>query len=82
MYVQLGKVQPKLEEWIKKSWKEGKWSTNSVINSEGELVDSRLKGGLKGSPITRDLKWGVPVPVEKGDPDGMGSKVLCTDPSF
>ncbi|CAE6415764.1 unnamed protein product [Rhizoctonia solani] len=62
MYVRLDLVQPQLEEWIKQSWKVGKWSPNSVINSEGEIIDSRVKGGLRPSPITRDLTWGVPVP--------------------
>ncbi|ELU44219.1 methionyl tRNA synthetase [Rhizoctonia solani AG-1 IA] len=62
MYVRLDLVQPRLEEWIKHSWKIGKWSPNSVINSEGEIIDSRVKGGLRPSPITRDLTWGVPVP--------------------
>ncbi|KAF8604563.1 methionyl-tRNA synthetase [Ceratobasidium sp. AG-I] len=62
MYVRLDLVQPKLEEWIKRSWKEGKWSPNSVINGDGEIVDSRVKGGLRPSPVTRDLTWGVPVP--------------------
>lgn len=23
-----------------------------------------IKGGLKGRPVTRDIKWGIPVPVE------------------
>ncbi|KAF8753526.1 Class-I aminoacyl-tRNA synthetase [Rhizoctonia solani] len=43
MYVRLDLVQPRLEEWIKHSWKIGKWSPNSVINSEGEIIDSRVK---------------------------------------
>ncbi|CUA74120.1 methionyl-tRNA synthetase [Rhizoctonia solani] len=77
MYVRLDLVQPRLEEWIKHSWKVGRWSPNSVINSEGEIVDSRLKGGLRPSPITRDLTWGVPVP-KTNDKDSalMEGKVL------
>ncbi|KDN48599.1 hypothetical protein RSAG8_02586, partial [Rhizoctonia solani AG-8 WAC10335] len=77
MYVRLDLVQPRLEEWIKNSWKVGRWSPNSVINSEGEIVDSRLKGGLRPSPITRDLTWGVPVP-KTSDKDSalMEGKVL------
>ncbi|KAI0270325.1 methionyl tRNA synthetase [Russula aff. rugulosa BPL654] len=55
----------------------GKWSPNSVINSEGVLIDARLKGGLRPSPVTRDLKWGVPVPVPDDDPDqDMKGKVF------
>jgi methionyl-tRNA synthetase len=77
MYVKLDVIQPRTEEWVKRSWKEGKWSPNAVINAEGEIVDARMKGGLRPSPLTRDLQWGVPVPVEDGDEDGMAGKVLC-----
>jgi methionyl-tRNA synthetase len=77
MYVKLDTLQPKTEEWIKKSYKDGKWSSNSVINPDGEIVDARMKGGLRPSPLTRDLQWGVPVPVEENDEDGMKGKVLC-----
>ncbi|TFY82249.1 hypothetical protein EWM64_g1759 [Hericium alpestre] len=77
MYVKLDAVQSRTEEWIKQSWKEGNWSPNSVINSEGELIDARLKGGLRPSPVTRDLQWGVPVPVgEDEDDQSMKGKVL------
>lgn len=78
MYVKLDTLQPKTEEWIRKSWKEGKWSPNAVVNADGELIDSRLKGGLRPSPVTRDLSWGVPVPTVEGEDDqGMKGKVLC-----
>lgn len=78
MYVKLDALQPKVEEWIRKSWKDGKWSPNAVINAEGELIDARLKAGMRPSPVTRDLTWGVPVPVVEGEDDqGMKGKVLC-----
>jgi methionyl-tRNA synthetase len=36
-----------------------------------------MKGGLIPTPLTRDLSWGVPVPVKDGeDDDGMKGKVL------
>ncbi|CAE6414410.1 unnamed protein product [Rhizoctonia solani] len=77
MYVRLDLVQPRLEEWIKHSWKVGRWSPNSVINSEGEIIDSRVKGGLRPSPITRDLTWGVPVPKTNDENSAlMEGKVL------
>lgn len=79
MYVKLDAVQPRTEEWIKKSWKEGEWSPNAVINADGVLLDARLKGGLHPSPVTRDLTWGVPVPdIEGADNQEMMGKVLCT----
>lgn len=78
MFVKLDVIQPRLEAWIKRSWKEGKWSPNAVINAEGEIIDARVKGGLRPSPLTRDLTWGVPVPVREGEEsDGMEGKVLC-----
>ena len=78
MYVKLDTIQPRTEEWIKQSFKAGKWSPNSVINSDGELVDDRLRAGLRPSPVTRDLQWGVPVPIKEGEDDqGMRGKVLC-----
>ena len=79
MYLRLNSLQPRTEEWIKRSWKEGNWSSNAVINGDGELVDARLKGGLRPTPVTRDLTWGVPVPhVDNKDHEGMESKVFCT----
>ncbi|KAJ7756509.1 tRNA synthetases class I (M)-domain-containing protein [Mycena maculata] len=76
MYYKLDEVQQRTKDWIKRSWKAGKWSSNSVINGDGEIVDARLVGGLHPTPLTRDLKWGVPVPVEAGDELGMQGKVL------
>jgi len=77
MYFKMNELQARTEEWIKRSWKAGKWSPNAVINSDGELVDDRLKAGLLPTPVTRDLQWGVPVPVEGEDIHGMKGKVLC-----
>ncbi|KAJ6576543.1 tRNA synthetases class I (M)-domain-containing protein [Mycena vulgaris] len=76
MYYRLNEVQERTIEWIKRSWKAGKWSSNSVINGDGEIIDARLISGLYPTPLTRDLKWGVPVPVEGEDEHGMQGKVL------
>ncbi|KAJ3514070.1 hypothetical protein NLJ89_g2586 [Agrocybe chaxingu] len=76
MYLKLDAIQLHTEDWIKQSWKAGKWSPNAVINSDGELIDARLKMGLLPTPLTRDLKWGVPVPIEGEDVHGMKGKVL------
>lgn len=37
----------------------GKWSANSL-----SFTNKLLQDGLIGRCITRDLKWGTPVPVE------------------
>lgn len=38
----------------------GGWSQNAI-----QTTNSWLREGLKPRCITRDLKWGVPVPHEK-----------------
>lgn len=77
MYFKLDAAQPALEDWIKKSWKKGKWSPNATINADGEIVDARMKSGLKPTPVTRDLAWGVPIPpLGREDDKEMGGKVL------
>lgn len=77
MYLKLDVIQPRTEEWIKESYKKGKWSVNATINTDGEIVDARLRSGLLPTPLTRDLSWGVPVPVDGEDTYGMKGKVLC-----
>ncbi len=63
-YLDLGKARDTwLEDWFES--KSGQWKPN-VEN----FVRSDLKD-LRERPITRDLKWGVPVPVE-----GAEGKVL------
>ncbi|MDZ7693544.1 MAG: class I tRNA ligase family protein [Balneolaceae bacterium] len=62
-YLPLGKYQQELEQWLetRKNWKP---------NVLGQ-VKSWLNEGLSDRAITRDLKWGVPVPVK-----GFENKVL------
>ncbi|KAG5640924.1 hypothetical protein DXG03_006620 [Asterophora parasitica] len=75
MYLKLDAIQPQTEDWIKRSWKEGKWSPNAVVSAEGVIIDPRLKGGLIPTPLTRDLTWGVPVPPEfETEEHGMKGK--------
>ncbi|KAF9243508.1 tRNA synthetases class I (M)-domain-containing protein [Melanogaster broomeanus] len=77
MYFKLDKAQPQLEEWIKASYKKGKWSPNATINTEGAIVDARVKSGLRPTPVTRDLTWGVPIPpLGREDDKEMNGKVL------
>lgn len=40
----------------------GHWRSN-VINFARNFVE----GGLKGRPVTRDIEWGIPVPLEGWD---------------
>jgi methionyl-tRNA synthetase len=55
----LDKLQPEIEEYIFKTSEEGGWSRNGKI-----IAESWLKQGLRDRAITRDLKWGVPVPLD------------------
>ncbi|KAI8356616.1 tRNA synthetases class I (M)-domain-containing protein [Choanephora cucurbitarum] len=59
LFLDLAKLQPEIEKVFKKSAEEGKWSANGVT-----ITQSWLKEGLKPRCITRDLKWGTPVPLE------------------
>ena len=63
-YLPLQDYEPWLREWILEGHKE--WRPNVY----GQ-VKSWLDGGLQPRAVTRDLDWGVPVPVE-----GAEGKVL------
>uniref|UniRef100_A0A5S6QKB4 Methionine--tRNA ligase, cytoplasmic n=1 Tax=Trichuris muris TaxID=70415 RepID=A0A5S6QKB4_TRIMR len=61
LFLDLAKLQPKVETYLQKLWSEGSvWSSNAVAITKGWLND-----GLKERCITRDLKWGTPVPLEQ-----------------
>src|SRR5690606_14338947 len=57
LFLSLDKLQPALEAWSRKASEEGNWSKNGRI-----ITENWLKEGLRPRCITRDLKWGVPVP--------------------
>jgi methionyl-tRNA synthetase len=57
-YLPLDKYQPWLEKWIDE--KEGEWK----INVFGQCR-SWLKSGLQPRSMTRDLDWGIDVPLEE-----------------
>ena len=67
-FINLPTVETELREWIDKTSIEGKWTQNSRAITSGFISE-----GLKERCITRDLKWGVPVPSD--DPD-MKDKVF------
>ena len=59
IHIRLDELQPKIEDWFKKASKVGAWSRNGRI-----ITESWLRQGLKHRGITRDLKWGTPVPLD------------------
>ena len=57
-YLPLDQYEPWLREWILESHKE--WKPN-VYGQCKSWIDS----GLQPRAVTRDLDWGIPVPIEK-----------------
>lgn len=60
LFLELPLLQDKLEQYINKMSEAGSWSQNAI-----QVTNGWLKEGLRSRCITRDLKWGVPVPHEK-----------------
>lgn len=63
LYIDLPAVRPVLEKWIKDASVRGFWARNAV-----KMTEAWIRDGLKERAITRDLKWGIPVP-KKGFED-------------
>jgi methionyl-tRNA synthetase len=57
-YLDLGKLQPVIVDFLRQ--REGYWRGNVLRQSLGQI----LANDLHGRAITRDLDWGIPVPVE------------------
>jgi len=64
-YLDLGKLQDQVVAFLRE--RESYWRPNVLRQSLGQI----LSEGLRGRPITRDLDWGIPVPIE-----GWTSKCL------
>lgn len=63
-------LEQRLEPWLERSLATGDWTANAR-----HITRSWLRDGLKPRCITRDLKWGTPVPL-----DGFQDKVGPTWP--
>eukprot|EP00092_Neocalanus_flemingeri_P103112 GFUD01131912.1.p1 GENE.GFUD01131912.1~~GFUD01131912.1.p1 ORF type:complete len:917 (+),score=367.75 GFUD01131912.1:349-2751(+) len=57
LFLDLPKLEERLVDWLEKT--SDKWTSNARI-----IAKSWVKGGLLPRCITRDLKWGTPVPLE------------------
>ncbi len=66
LYIDLPALSNKLNEWADKTSIEGKWSDNAI-----NITKAWIRDGLNERAITRDLKWGIPVPK-----DGYENKVF------
>ena len=60
-YLDLGKLQPDIVNFL--SQREDYWRPNVIRQSLGQI----LANDLHGRAITRDLDWGIPVPIEGWD---------------
>ncbi len=57
LYLRLPEFQGSLTAWVQRT--KQNWRKNAASVTDGWLAQ-----GLKDRPITRDLLWGIPVPVE------------------
>ncbi|GFQ00881.1 probable methionine--tRNA ligase [Phtheirospermum japonicum] len=60
LFLELPLLRDKLEEYVNTASVAGGWSQNAI-----QATNAWLKEGLKPRCITRDLKWGVPVPHDR-----------------
>ena len=58
IFIDLPHIKDRLETWVNKSSADGNWSSNCV-----RATNAWIRDGLKPRCITRDLKWGTPVPL-------------------
>lgn len=59
LYIDLQKLLPKLEKWVQNAKNSGTWSNNAI-----KMTEAWMRDGLVERGITRDLRWGIPVPYE------------------
>uniref|UniRef100_A0A8C5PFC3 Methionine--tRNA ligase, cytoplasmic n=1 Tax=Leptobrachium leishanense TaxID=445787 RepID=A0A8C5PFC3_9ANUR len=66
LFLDLPKLEERLQKWLDKTLSAGDWTSNARY-----ITRSWIRDGLKPRCITRDLKWGTPVPL-----DGFTDKVF------
>jgi methionyl-tRNA synthetase len=59
LYIDLPSIKDRLEPWIGSASANGFWANNAI-----QMTQAWIRDGLKPRAITRDLKWGIPVPLE------------------
>lgn len=57
LYIDLPRIKDRLEAWISGASVKGFWANNAI-----QMTNAWIRDGLKERAITRDLKWGIPVP--------------------
>jgi methionyl-tRNA synthetase len=66
LYIDLPGILPDYEKWMKEASVSGVWAKNAL-----QMTQAWIRDGLQERAITRDLKWGIPVPR-----DGFENKVF------
>lgn len=59
LYLDLPALMPMLQKWMDRAKTQGFWANNAL-----RMTESWMRDGLKRRAVTRDLKWGIPVPKE------------------
>ena len=59
LYINLPAIQAEYGPWMEETAEKGQWSKNSI-----QMTQAWIRDGLQERAITRDLKWGIPVPKE------------------
>ena len=59
IHIRLDRLQPEIEKWFTQASDKGAWSNNGKV-----ITESWLKQGLRDRGITRDLRWGTPIPLD------------------
>ncbi|MHB9293776.1 putative methionyl-tRNA synthetase [Hollandina sp. SP2] len=57
LYIDLPRIKEPLERWIKTASVQGFWAHNAI-----QMTHAWIRDGLRERAITRDLRWGIPVP--------------------
>lgn len=57
LYLKLDALRDEIVAWFKTASQKGVWSSNCI-----QITQAWIDKGLKPRGITRDLKWGVPIP--------------------
>lgn len=59
LYINLPGILSQYQAWMNQASLDGRWANNAI-----QMTKSWIRDGLKERAITRDLKWGIPVPKE------------------
>ena len=59
IFLDMEAMQPSVQAWVDTASTAGKWSSNAC-----SITRNWFKEGLRSRCISRDLRWGTPVPLE------------------